>query len=121
MMTRYTAWLCIKHSTYDSWEKGYRSPRAEELIPVVEKTGVNASWLITGSGPLMLEEMVKERPVVSETPAAYAVSSTDRIVAAVREALPALEAGKLCVEITIKIAAPGKSVSIETESFTNKC
>ena len=52
--------------TYSRYESGEREPQVGALAPLIS-AGVNAGWLLTGEGPLMVEG---RSPATSTTPAA---------------------------------------------------
>lgn len=56
----------VPHSSYDSWEKGKREPSAGAMSSIVNATGCNAHWLLTGEGEPMPDSRPKPYKSVRE-------------------------------------------------------
>ncbi len=58
--------LGVSMRTYQRFELGVRTPRTDELISLLER-GVNINWLLTGEGPMFLDEEAEKTPVENIT------------------------------------------------------
>lgn len=50
--------LGMSESTYQNYEREVRAPRMEAMEAFV-RSGLNANWLLTGEGPMLLADLVQ--------------------------------------------------------------
>ncbi len=65
--------LSVPSRTYQDYERDLRSPGAEAMAGFIQ-AGINANWLLTGLGPMRLEELQpKPQPMKINTEALAAI------------------------------------------------
>jgi len=52
--------LGISSGVYQKYEMGIRAPGAEAIEAFVRKAGINANWLLTGQGPMLVAATVSQ-------------------------------------------------------------
>lgn len=87
----------LSSSTYQNYERDVRAPNAEGLDAFV-RSGINANWLLTGEGPMLLTEL--QAPVANGPR-----MDRDRL----RQAMKAMEKGLTAGGITMP---PGKKAEL---------
>jgi len=61
--------LGLSASTYQNYERDTRSPNTAGFEAFV-RAGINANWLLTGEGPMLLADLVAPAPAAPANPAA---------------------------------------------------
>ena len=96
----------LKHQTVSNYLKGKQKPDVEKLA-IIKKSfkDVNANWLLTGEGPMLLEnnEVKEERRLNVEDLRAL-VDSKDGIIALQKEKIVALTQNESKIIETIRKA-----------------
>lgn len=87
--------LSIPSRTYQDYERGLRAPGAESMEAFV-RAGINANWLLTGEGPMLLADA---------SPQPAAVFDEARL----EKSLEAVEAGLAAAGSTM---APAKKAAV---------
>jgi SOS-response transcriptional repressor LexA len=105
----------ISNSTWDSWEKSESVPNATKLAQIVEKTGANAQWLVTGHGEMFLPSSApgasgrvsKPTTVYSGDPVQAAAAQIEAALGTIRNA-HARARDTLCVrDVRVRADGPG--------------
>lgn len=87
--------LGVPVATFIKWEVGTRAPGAAAIEAFVTAGGINANWLLTGEGPMRIEDLAG-----AETPGAL---DRERM----RLAMEAIEEG--LSEVRLTMAPPKKA------------
>jgi len=90
------AHLGLSPSTYQNYERGTRRPDTDGWEAFV-RAGINANWLLTGDGPMLLAELAAlpaQTQSMSASPLdteilAYVIEEVEKVLVARRQTLPA--------------------------------
>lgn len=76
--------LRVPGRTYQDYERGVRSPGAESM-EAFARAGINANWLLTGEGPMLLSELDEQEG--ARNLLKQAVEQRDALAGSLQEAL----------------------------------
>lgn len=85
--------LGVPARTYQDYERDLKAPGAGAIQAFV-RAGINANWLLTGEGPMLLADLAAPAPGQAASPLdsetlAYVIEEVEKILTARRLTLPA--------------------------------
>ncbi|MFZ5581967.1 MAG: helix-turn-helix domain-containing protein [Pseudomonadota bacterium] len=98
----------LPKSTYQNYERDERSPAADSL-EVLVRAGINANWLLTGEGPMMLADLQQRPPAMASQINEPALAALlEGAIGLVREGMTAERACRLAVRTYAQALAEGE-------------
>lgn len=97
----------LSKSTYQNYERDERSPAADSL-EVLVRAGINANWLLTGEGPMMLADLQPPLVVASQINEPALAALLEGAIGLVREGMTAERACRLAVRTYAQALAEGE-------------